>query len=337
MSLISIDVPTLKINGNDLQNFVSFIYKHERILKEFGAIKIQPNIECKLALKKRRTNIVIDPMTEQIIKIGKGEPIYYVQKVDQVEETIQPGSSRINECSFWSSLSCSGGERRHPNVSLLPNKSFFCQRRARMCFDIHRLPSQSLLKLGGSKVTRQFVPYLRRAHGSGAIFPLSSDRQRLFSVNYHHEGGDLHWYIIPDRERAILRTIIDQQDSSICLDHGQLLIDPSVLDKNHIRYHRIIQRPNEFVVLSTGTLAQFFAEDAGWSESISFALPSWIEEGHANLSFPLCQCDIPDHSRSKTIDLTVFRHELIQKYIISQLNITNDDKSLTLKGLLLHL
>ncbi len=71
MSSISMDVPTLQINENDLQNFISFIYKHERLLKEFGAIKIQPNIECKLALKKREKNIVLCPNMEQIVKINK--------------------------------------------------------------------------------------------------------------------------------------------------------------------------------------------------------------------------------------------------------------------------
>jgi hypothetical protein len=325
------DIPTLKINGNDLQNFVSFIYKHEQILKEFGAIKIQPNVECKLGLKRRRTNILLRPSTEQIIKISKDESIYHIKKIDhQLEESLpQQNYSGIDESTFWSSLSHSNIDRKQLNVSLLSNKSFFCQRSARLSFDIHRLPNQSLLKLGGSKLTRQFVPCLKRAHGPGSIFPLNCDKERLFSINYHHEGGNHHWYFIPNHQRNNLKKLINQQNCSFCIDHGQLFIDPLVLDKNNIRYHRIIQRPNEFIVLSSGTLSQSFTEDASWTESISFALPSWIIEGHANSS---CQCHSYQDSISKIIDLNLFRHELIQKYIISQLNIQNHDKSLTLKG-----
>jgi len=45
------DIPTLHVDANSLQNIISFIYKHESLLKEFGAIKIQADSYCKLALK----------------------------------------------------------------------------------------------------------------------------------------------------------------------------------------------------------------------------------------------------------------------------------------------
>jgi hypothetical protein len=263
--------------------------------------------------------------------MSKYEGVYFVQKVDHIEEFAEQNSFVTNEHSFWSSLSCSNNERRQTNISLSHDKSFFSQKTSHLYFDIHRLPRQSLLKLGGNKVTSQFVPCVRRAHGPGAIFPLSCAQQRLFLIDYHHEGGAHHWYIIPTREREILRRIIDQQNFSTCLDHGKLFIDPSVLDKNHIRYHRIIQHPNEFVVLFAGSLAQSFTEGASWSESIAFALPSWIMEGHASVSPPLCQCNISEEFLTKTIDVNLFRHELIQRYIISHLNIMTDGKSVVYK------
>jgi len=211
-------------------------------------------------------------------------------------------------------------------ISVFNNKSFFYSKTSRIYFQTHRLPNQSLLKLGGKKVTGQFAPCVRRAHQSGAIFPLTCARQRLFSIDYHHEGGARHWYIIPPSERNIIQKLLDQQKCSFCLDHGELLIDPSVLDKHNIRYYRLIQRPNQFVVLSAGTLSQSFTEDQTWNESIDFALPSWIEEGHANA--PSCQCN----SLPSTIDVNLFRHELIQSYISTHLHIVNDDKLLPLKG-----
>ena len=328
MSLISMDIPTLQISNNDLENLISFIYKHEYLLKEFGAIKIQLNADCKLALKKRRKSLLLFPTKQQMVKLNKDELIYTVQKMNDIDESSYQSSLIRDEFSFWSSLSCSNNIQRQLNISIIHNKSFFSQKAPRTCFDIHRLPSQSLLKLGGIKVTHQFVPCVRRAHGPGAIFPLSSVQHHLFSIDYHHEGGSHHWYIIPNSERENLRRIIDHQNSSLCLDHGLLLIDPSILDKNHIRYHRIVQLPNEFIVLSPGTLAQSFTEDASWSESISFALPSWIEHVDKICPLPVCQCNLS----SQTIDMKLFKHDLIEKYIASYLNIGTDNKSSTMKG-----
>ncbi|CAF2145954.1 unnamed protein product [Rotaria magnacalcarata] len=331
MSSISMDVPILQINEYELQHLVRFIYKHEQLLKEFGAIKIQLNTDCKLALKKRRKNIMPNPIPEQIVKMSSDELIYSIEKIDQNYEFTQYKASTTDECNFWSSLSRSSNERHQVNISLLPNQSFFSQKQSRIYFDIHRLPQQSLLKLGGTKMTRQFVPCARRAHGPGAVFPLTSTEQGLFSIDYHHEGGAHHWYIIPISQREVLRKISDHKNSSICLEHGKLLIDPSVLDKHRIRYHRIVQRPNEFVVLSAGTLAQSFTEDASWSESITFALPSWIQDYHANAVAPSCQCNISHDSSMNTIDVTMFRQELIQRYIDSYLDINTEEKSNALK------
>lgn len=262
------------------------------------------------------------------------ESIYSVKKTNPINLPIQEISTITDECDFWSSLSGCSTKLRHMNISCLPNKSFFSEKTSRLWFDIHRLPTQSLLKLAGKILTRQVVPRVRRAHGKGAIFALASSQQRLFSIDYHHEGGAHHWYIIPNRERQKLQAMFDQRYGTICLDHGELLIDPSALDKNHIRYYRSIQCANEFVVVSAGTLMQGFTEDASWSESISFVLPSWMEGGHAHVPIPSCKCDIFRHSslELENIDVTFFRHELIQRYIASYLNPVVDGKSLAGKG-----
>lgn len=333
MTSIWMEAPTLQINGNQLQNLFNFLYQHKPLLKEYGAIKIQLDASCKLALKKQRKNIILHPFTEQIVKISKDEPLYIVKEVDRIDEPTQQTSSITDEYEFWSSLSCSNNERYRAGTSVLQDTSFFLRKKtSHSYFNIYRLSEQSLLKSVRSKVTHKPVPSIRRTHGPGAIFPLASAQQHLFPLFYHHEGGAHHWYIIPHRERTRLRTILDKRNSSICLDHGRILICPSMLDEYHIRYHRIIQRPNELVVLSPGTLAQSFAEDASWSESIELALPSRIQDDYANITEPFCQCNISQKVLPKTIDIALFRHELAQQYITSDLNIITTDKSLVLKG-----
>ncbi|CAF0842182.1 unnamed protein product [Adineta steineri] len=325
------DVPTFQINENENENIVNFIYKHERILKEYGAIKIQPNIRCKFALKKRPKTLILHPISRQIVKINSNNLIYSIQNTSDVDVPDKRASIIKDECTFWLDLSYLNNGQRPLNISFSSNNTFFYQKLARKYFDIHSVPNQSLLRIAEKKVISECVPCVKRAHGAGAIFPLSCTEQNLFSIDYHHEGGIHHWYIIPNCERKSLQTVIDQEKLSICLDHGQIVIDPSFLDKHHIRYHRITQCPNEFVVLSAGTLSQSFVEDASWSESIVFALPSWIEDDHANHSKLLCQCNIFNNSLSETIDITRFNRELIRKYTKSYLGNTTNDKSIVLK------
>lgn len=332
MSTISIDIPTLQVNANDLNHLMSFIYKHEYPLKTFGAIKLQLDSSCKLGLKKRRKNLMILPITEQIVEMYKNKGIYTVHKTTHPKEYFQENSMVMNECNFWSSLHYSNNKRRDLNTALIPNASFFTQKKSNLYFDIHRLPNQSLFKLAGAKFVRQFKPCVRRALKPGAIFPLTCSQHRLFSIDYHHEGGDHHWYIIPNSEREILQKVLDQEDSLLCLDHGQVLIDPLILDKNHIRYYRIIQHPKEFIIMAPGALTQSFTEDASWSESINFALPSWIEDGHAINNTSHCQCHILQGSVPKTIDISLFKSKSIQKYITSHLQITYDEETISLTG-----
>jgi len=317
------DAPTVQVNASGLQHLINVIFSHEQSLIKFGAIKIQLSSDCILALKKRKiwpscTN------TQHVTKVGKDELIYFVDTNNHGNKCNQPQQPIPSEATFWSCLARSNENLQYSNVSILPNQSLFSKRYHRKFFNIHGFPRQSLLKLGGSKVFKQFIPRLTRAHGPGAIFPLACARQRLNLLDYHHDGGARHWYVIPTREREILREIVQRDNPSVCFEHQELLIDPSVLDKHHIRYHRLVQYPNEFIVLAAGALAQSFMDDASWNESIEFALPSWIKDCSASARESLCACTVNLCSLPKTIDVSSFTHHRILEYISVYLNIKID-------------
>jgi hypothetical protein len=311
------NVPTFEINPDNLHNLIGFIHRHDGLLKEHGAIKIKPNSECKLAFKKCRGKIISCPTPQKLFKVNGNEHIYFVKKVANSCSSVSQNPSITDEDSFWNSLSDSDSRGRYLNISLLSGQSFFNQKGSRANFDIHRLPKQSLLQLGGREVTRQFVPTVGRAHAPGAIFPLTSTPKHLCSINYHHGGGEHHWYIIPQSERENLYKIIARHDSTVCLDHTQLVIDPSVLDKHQIRYYQIIQHPNEFVVFSADALSQRFTKGASWSESIDFALPSWIEATMSCSFIRQCQCHISHDYSFDFTDVSLFGETLVRKYINS--------------------
>lgn len=331
MSSTVLSVPTIRIGPSDLENLVSFLYTHEHTLKQFGGIKIQLSADCSLALKKRRSSPTCNNLKE-ICRVAAKECIYSIEDCSNVNLCeIRP--SAANEETFWTHLSNSSTACHHPSVSILPEKSLFYEKWHRKYFSIHSVPRQSLLKLVGTKMINQFMSSLFRAHGPGATYPLSSARRRLFSLVYHHQGGPRHWYIIPAYEREALTALLCRESGTTCFEHKKFLIDPQVLDKHHIRYHRIIQYPNDIIVLSAGTVTQSFTEDASWSESIDFALPCWIEDGHASVSHLPCCPNPPHDSPVYPIDLNLFHPDLIQKFVKSKLNRLCKKGSLARKGL----
>jgi hypothetical protein len=234
-----------------------------------------------------------------------------------VNPTSQLSSEINDETLFWGNLS-RDNNKQGSRVSILNNKSFFCQRLSRKSFSLHSLPKQSLLKLGRSQIIQQFIPTLIKSHSPDAIIPLNYTRHHLNSLIYHHCGGARHWYIIPHSETENLKQLVLNEILSVCLNHCELLIDPQIFKKYNVQYHTIIQYSTEFVILSCGSLSQSFFEDFCWTESIDFALPSWIEEGHAYSS---CQCNIQNQNLSYQIDLNLFQPACIARYVNTNLKI----------------
>ena len=312
------EAPVLSITADDLRNLVQFIHVREQMLEEYGAIKICPTIDCAFALKKKRKTIPYPMQTERLAALNKHEHIYTVKPVSSIRTDTKSRQLRklsvTDEQSFWSSLTQTEEQDQCLNISILPKTSFFSDKMARAYFSTHHLPVQSLLRIGGKQTVRRFTPCVMRAHASGAIFPLSSTRQRLFSIHYHHEGGARYWYTIPNSERQAVHKIMKDQKSSMCLDHSLLFINPTVLDKHGIRYSRILQSVREIVVLAAGALSQSFTAEAGWYESVEFALPSWITNGHATIKDPSCHCRKQFGSLLEAIDTSSFTDTKLQKY-----------------------
>ncbi len=326
MSSISMNAPILQATTSNMRDFIIFIYMHEQVLREYGAIKIVPPAEFKEVLKKNRTKLASPTSIQQVTQLNQNNFIYSIDTVSCTDEKNSKQLSPINEIAFWSSLSHSINKQQISSVSTLPTMSFFLKRVSRSDFDIHQLPHRSLLRLCDSKRRRQFSSSLIRTHGPGAIFPLASTYQRLFSFDYHHEGGVRYWYIVPASEREALQRVFQQQTTSICLEHGRVLIDPFMFDKHKIRYHRLVQYPNEIVVLAAGALSQSFTENATWSETIDFALPSWLDDGHASAETS-CACKLPKTSLSKIFDIDLFSREHVEQYIKTYLNTFIDGES----------
>ncbi|CAF1162180.1 unnamed protein product [Adineta steineri] len=312
MSFESFDIPTIEIKDNEMKDLLKYLYKNKSLLKENGAIKLFPTSNFKNLLKKTPINVPLRSTIQQIKQIDNDNLIYSV-KINEIDETrkISKENILISDEMFWLLLPNGFNTQDISSISIIKNKTLFLKRIHRNQFDFHQLPYQSLLKLSGKQFCKKYSSTLIKAHGPVVIFPLSSNKQDLCQLNYHHEGDA-------------------QTNPSICLGHDEILIDPLLLNKYNIRYKKVIQKPNEILILSGGILSQSFTQNEILCESIHFALPSWFyNEFPKNSS--LCHCKLSSNlNKDESIDLSVYNDESIQGYIQKYLQLnTNQDKDLS--------
>ena len=325
-SCSSIDVPTIKAKPNDLNKMVTFIYSYEQDLRKYGALKIEQNDRCKHALKKRQKPTYSVVKRQTVTRSSHSNDIFLVQTQPCPSVLTCDKSVPTDADEFWKSVCQTfDEENEQPNISNYPGKSFYSKQGHHDGFNMYRIPSQSLLQVGGKKVTNQFVPTLVQTYRAGAVFPLSTACQCLLSLHYLHQGATRHWYVIPADERPSLEKILMERNIPICFNHQSLLFEPDFLDTHSIQYFRITQDPGQFVVLEAGTLAQSYCTGASWSETIDFALPSWLECDRVHSYTASCACNKKHHRILSPIDVALFRSELVNRYITTCLKRVLDD------------
>lgn len=149
----------------------------------------------------------------------------------------------------------------------------------------------------------------------------------LNSINFLHRGAWKMWYSIPKTEKDKLEALVKKLAAELgisCteyLRHKTLLITPTMLHENDIRFTRVsfnelhhffsfldsfclllkvIQRPGEFVVLFSGCFHMGFNLGLNEAEAINFATSSWVS---IFPTFKICKC--------KCVNLSLFSLLLI--------------------------
>ncbi|CAF4000479.1 unnamed protein product [Adineta steineri] len=324
MSTQSFDIPTIEIKDNEMKDLLKYLYKNESLLKENGAMKLIPTSNFKNILKKTPINIPLCSTIQQVKQIDNENLIYSIKTNSLNENKEKKENNLINDDEIFWLLLPNGSNTQHiSSISQINSQSLFLKRVQRDQFDFHQLPFNSLLKLSGKEFCNQYSSTLIKAHAPAAIFPLSSNKQNLCQLNYHHEGGARYWYIIPLEERNKFENIFQENNPSICIQHDEILIDPLLFQKYNIKYKKVIQKPNEILILSGGILSQSFTQDEILCESIHFVLPSYFsDQFYKNSS--LCHCKLSSSTnQDESIHLNLYNHENIQEYIQKYLQLNN--------------
>ncbi|CAF1184521.1 unnamed protein product [Adineta steineri] len=316
MSTQSSDIPTIEIKDNDMKDLLKYLYQNESLLKENGAIKLIPTSNFKNLLKKTPINIPLCSTIQQVKQIDKENLVYSIKtnKINENKE-IPKENILINDEMFWLLLPNGSNTQNISSISIINSQTLFLKRVQRDQFDFHQLPFKSLLKLSGKKFCNQYSSTLIKAHGSATIFPLSSNKQNLYQLNYHHEGGIRYWYIIPSEERKKFEILFQENNPSICIEHNEIIIDPLLFQKYEIKYKRVIQNSGEILILSAGILSQGFTQDKTICEAIHFALPNYFYD-QLNKNSSLCHCMLSSNfNNDESIDFNLYNDENIQGYI----------------------
>ncbi|CAF0780502.1 unnamed protein product [Adineta steineri] len=137
-----------------------------------------------------------------------------------------------------------------------------------------------------------------------------------------HEGSPKFWYIVPpshaDQLERCLRDV-DILDTSHCqasLRHKTLFPNPFELAQLHnIPVYRIEQCPNEIIVIFPRAYNWGFDGGFNVTESINFALPSWIPIGRSARS---CLCQRVGNPVE--LDMDPFTEENVLTYTQTYLN-----------------
>ncbi|CAF1419318.1 unnamed protein product [Adineta ricciae] len=326
MSKESCDIPTISINDNEMKDLLKYLYKNESLLKEYGGIKLIPSGDFRNNLKKTSINLSSCSTIQQVKQIDNDNLIYSIKTIPLNEnQQIERENCLIDDQIFWLLLPNGCQTQNLPSISSIPNQSLFLKRVQRNQLDFHQLPYQSLLKLCGKKFCKNhYSSTLSQAHGSASIFPLSSNKQDLYQFNYHYQGGIRYWYIIPFNERIKLEHLMKENYSSICFEHTDILVDPLLFNKYNIKYNKVVQHPNEILILSSGILSQSFTQNEILSESIHFALPNWFYDHLTSNSFLSYHFQLSSNlSKEELIDFNLFNNSNIEKYIQKYLQINS--------------
>ncbi|CAF0788052.1 unnamed protein product [Adineta steineri] len=156
----------------------------------------------------------------------------------------------------------------------------------------------------------------------GSIFALHTEEHDLSSMNYMHEGSHKFWYIVPPShanqlERCLLDVdILDTSHCQASLRHKTLFPNPFELAQLHnIPVYRIEQCPNEIIIIFPRAYNWGFDGGFNVTESINFALPSWISFGRS-----ACSCLCQQIGNPVELDMDPFTEENVLIYTQTHLN-----------------
>ncbi|CAF2978239.1 unnamed protein product [Rotaria sp. Silwood2] len=344
-------IPTLTPTFEQWKSLPIYLTHHETSLqRRFGAVKLLPPSRWVPLIKNpyeiRHIKMYVK---QEIIRSSHQSDVFYIQSsetlkrrfmtYDEFKTIAESDTYRLEDTVngnimdyFWSIIS--------NNVSLcVPNidDSLFAKREN--IFNMTNLPS--LLKYYPKRMPGVTTSSLHMGMWSSAV-GIHIDEYDLISFNYLHHGAPKIWYIIHPScyskfEELVNKLKVFSDISSSCLSplqHKSLLIKPSFLQMHSIEYYQVEQKPNELMIIFPGIYHFYFDTGFNLSETVKYALPSWLE--FQRRSPRLCSCTISS-SIFDNLNRRFFTNDILdqfqKEYLTSQsstcIDLSKDDDNNT--------
>ncbi|KAK3603867.1 hypothetical protein CHS0354_042875 [Potamilus streckersoni] len=127
----------------------------------------------------------------------------------------------------------------------------------------------------------------------------SADNHYLPYIQYHHQGSDLIWYAVPEKEEDQFKSALREEVGSLLRNGGKwlpmdsVMVPPKLLLDKNVSLSRCVQHAGEFVVVFSKAYTANFSCGLALSESINFATQDWIPHGF-QAALDLCASQDPE-------------------------------------------
>ncbi|KAI5397232.1 hypothetical protein KIW84_063163 [Lathyrus oleraceus] len=127
-----------------------------------------------------------------------------------------------------------------------------------------------------------------------SMFAWHVEDHYLYSINYHHSGGNKTWYGVPsyaasEFEKTVLNHVYcnkvltehGENGAFQFISHKTTMFPPNVLLKNDVPVYKALQKPGEFVVTFPKSYHAGFSHGFNCGEAVNFAIGDWFPLGAA--------------------------------------------------------
>ncbi len=156
----------------------------------------------------------------------------------------------------------------------------------------------------------------------GTIFCWHSEDMNLMALSFLFLGAPKIWFIVPAEEKEKFEKLMEELfplDAACCeafIQHKVFIVNPNCLTERGIRYHRIIQRPGELVMVSNAAYHFGFNLGDNVAEAVNFYMPFGFKHMENFKNFKNCSCKPSYTQINKHFDLNLIKSDF--EKVVSQ-------------------
>lgn len=296
------EIRTIHATLHDMRTFQKFVERLEvecaaecavKIIPPAGyetnSVSLKPATKLSNVVSQESTRLKIREGTAYELSFERERKMSYKRFKELVLKNEEPGKSiEQYEDQAWRQLQENNGK----SIYAIDNALSLFNKKCNL-MNLNRFTrAESIIHQGNDWLMGIHKPFLY-VGSHITYFGFHLEDADLSSINYLHQGASKVWYIVPTSEHTKLEQLAQKFVKSVgttCskfIRHKALMISPATLKRNKIRFSRVVQNPNEFIISFSGGYHSGFNCGINKAEAINFATQKWLK---CFLQFTPCDC-----------------------------------------------